>query len=156
MAQVQRHRRAIAAVLSGLLALAFAAALAQDQGSKKDGTDLYDRPVLAIDPGMHTAAIQSQAVDASEHYAVTGGLDRNVRVWSVADGSLLQTIWIPIGPNPVGIVNAVAISGDGSTIAVGGSTETLSGEHPIYIFDRETGALIHPIRHEPPWYCGQP
>jgi hypothetical protein len=32
----------------------FAPALAQDQGPK-NGTDLYDRPVLAVDPGMHTA-----------------------------------------------------------------------------------------------------
>ena len=30
-------------------------------------------------------------------------------------------------------------------MAVGGQTETLSGEHPIYIFDRETGALIRRI-----------
>ena len=57
MAQVQRHRRAIAAALLGLVALAFAPALAQDQAAKE--TDLYDRPVLAIDPGMHTAKIWS-------------------------------------------------------------------------------------------------
>ena len=135
MAQVQRHPRAIAAAFMGLAALAFAPAVAENGGST-DKTDLYERPVLVVDPDMHTAAIQSQAVDASEHYAITGGLDRNVRVWSVADGSLLQTIWIPIGPNPVGVVTAVAISGDGSTIAVGGITETLKGEHPIYVFDR--------------------
>jgi WD40 repeat protein len=147
MARIQRHHRAIAGALLGLVALVFAPAFAEDQG-RNAGTDLYDRPVLAIDPGMHTAAIGAQAVDASEHYAVTGGLDRNVRVWSVADGSLLKTIWIPVGPNPVGIVTAVAISGDGSTIAVGGITETLSGEHPIYVFDRETGTLIRRIRYD--------
>ena len=147
MAQVQRHRRAIVAALLGLVALVFAPAVAENEGSI-DKMDLYERPVLVVDPDMHTAAIQSQAVDASEHYAITGGLDRNVRVWSVADGTLLQTIWIPVGPNPVGVVNAVAISGDGSTIAVGGSTETLSGEHPIYVFDRETGTLIRRIRYD--------
>jgi hypothetical protein len=57
MAQVRRHRRAIAAALSALAALISAPVLAQDQGPK-NGTDLYDRPVLAIDPGMHTAAIR--------------------------------------------------------------------------------------------------
>ena len=56
MAQVWRHRRAIAAALSALAAVIFAPALAQDQGPK-NGTDLYDRPVLAVDPGMHTAKI---------------------------------------------------------------------------------------------------
>jgi WD40 repeat protein len=147
MAQVQRHRRAIAAALLGLVALVCTPARAQDQGAK-DSTDLYEGPVLAVDPGMHTGAIRAQAIDANEHYAVTGGSDRTVRVWSVADGSLLQTIWMPIGPIPVGVVTAVAISADGSTIAVGGFTETLRGEHPIYVFDREKGALIRRIRSE--------
>ena len=97
MAQVQRHRRAIAAALFGLVALGMAPALAEDQGAK-DGTDLYDRPVLAVDPGMHTAMIWSQAVDRDGQYAVTGSDDRTVRVWSIADGKLLRTIWIPVGP----------------------------------------------------------
>ena len=74
MAQVQRHRRAIAAALFGLAALAFAPAFAEDQGPNA-GTDLYDRPVLAIDPGMHAAEIWAQAVDAAGRFAVTGGDD---------------------------------------------------------------------------------
>ena len=101
MAQIWRHCRRVAAALLGLVALAFAPALAEDQGPN-DGTDLYDRPVLAIDPGMHTASIWSQAVDAGGRFAVTGGDDRTVRIWSVADGRLLRTIWIPVGPENVG------------------------------------------------------
>ena len=66
------------AALLGLVVLTFAPALAGDQGSKA-AADLYLQPVLAIDPGMHTAPIRSQAVDAGEHYAVTGGSDRAVR-----------------------------------------------------------------------------
>ena len=134
MAQVQRHRRAIAAVLLGF-ALTCAPARAQDQGRRTGRTSTTVRCSPSILACIR--AIRAQAVDASEHYAVTGGSDRSVRVWSVTDGSWLKTIWIPVGPNPVGIVTAVAISGDGSTIAVGGITETLSGEHPIYVFDRE-------------------
>jgi WD40 repeat protein len=147
VAQVQRHRRTIAAVLLGLLA--FAPALAQDQGSK-DKTDLYDRPVLAIDPGMHTASIRAQAVDASGRYAVTGGADRTVRIWSVADGKLLRTIWIPVGPQNIGDIYSVAISPDGSTIAAGGWIERISGESPIYIFDRDSGNLIRRISGDLP------
>jgi hypothetical protein len=145
MAQVQRHRRAIAAALFGLAALAVAPALAEDQGPNA-GTDLYERPVLAIDPGMHTAAVASQNVDADGRFAVTGSDDRTVRVWSVPDGKLLRTIWIPVGPENVGRVYAVAISPDGSTIAVGGWTENSAGLHcPIYLFDRESGDLVHGI-----------
>ena len=136
MAQIWRHCRAIAAALLGLVALAFAPAFAEDQGAK-DATDLYDRPVLAIDPGMHTAAIRSQAVDAEGRFAVTGGDDRTVRIWSVADGKLLRTIWIPVGPENVGRIYAVAISPDGSTIAAGGYTERRDGDRPnLYLRPR--------------------
>jgi WD40 repeat protein len=149
MAQVCRHRRAIAAALSALAALIFAPALAQDQGPKK-GTDLYERPVLAVDPGMHTAKIQSLGVDAGGRFAVTGSDDRTVRIWSVADGKLLRTIWIPVGPGNVGAVYAVAISPDGSTIAAGGYTERRHGGTVIYIFDRESGNLVRRIGDDLP------
>jgi WD40 repeat protein len=149
MAQVQRHRSTIAAALLGLAALAFAPAFAEDQGAK-GATDLYDRPVLGIDPGMHTAAIRSQAVDAAGRYAVTGGNDRTVRIWSIADGKLLRTIWIPVGLENVGDVYAVAISPDGSMIAAGGFTERLTGGTVIYLFDRESGNLVRRIRDDLP------
>ena len=146
MAQVQRHRRAIAAALSGLAVLAFAPAFAEDHGPSAE-TDLYDRPVLAIDPGMHTAAIRAQAVDAAGRYAVTGSVDRTVRIWSVADGKLLRTIWIPVGPAECRLTSTrVAISPDGSTIAAGGWTERRhGGDYPIYLFDREFGDLVRRI-----------
>jgi WD40 repeat protein len=149
MAYVRRHRRAIAVALSALTVLVFASALAQDQGSK-DGTDLYDRPALAVDPGMHSAAIWSQAVDAAGHFAVTGSPDRTVRIWSLADGKLLRTVWIPSGPGRVGSVSQVAISPDGATLAVGGRTERASGDSPVYLFDRESGNLIQRIGGDVP------
>jgi WD40 repeat protein len=127
-----------------LVAVIFAPALAHDQGPKR-GVDLYNRPVLAVDPGTHTAKIRSLAVDAGGRFAVTGSGDRTVRIWSVADGKLVRTIWIPVGPEKVGDVYAVAISPDGSTIAAGGYTETRHGEHPIYIFERESGNLVRRI-----------
>ena len=47
---------------------------------------------------------------------------------------------MPVGPDPVGEVYAVAISPDSSIVAVGGWTERLGGGGPIYLFDRKTGA----------------
>jgi WD40 repeat protein len=149
MAQVWRHRRAIAAALLGLVALAFAPALAQDRAAK-DATDLYDPPVLAVDPGMHTAKISAQAVDATGRFAVTGSDDRTVRIWSIADGRLLRTIWIPVGPEKIGDVYAVAISPDGSMIAAGGWTESRKPPFPIYLFGRESGSLIRRISDDLP------
>jgi WD40 repeat protein len=149
MAQIQRHHRAIAACLLGMLALVCEPAFAEDRSSNS-GTDLYDRPTLAIDPGMHTAGIRSQAVDGAGRFAVTGGPDGTVRVWSVAEGKLLRTIWIPVGPGNVGRINAVAISTDGSTIAVGGWMESLGGPTLIYLFDRDSGRLIQRLGRDLP------
>jgi WD40 repeat protein len=149
VARIRRHSRAIAAAFLGLAALVFEPAFAANQGPNA-GTDLYDRPVLAIDPGAHTALITSQATDLAGRFAVTGGNDRTVRVWSIADGTLLRTIWIPVGPENVGRIYAVAISPDGSTIAAGGYTEHVQGGPAIYIFDRESGKLIRRIAGDLP------
>jgi hypothetical protein len=136
---VARVQFCLIAVLVWLAALCLAPATAR--ADALEGSDLYDRPVLAIDPGAHTAGIRSQAVDAEGRFAVTGGDDRTVRVWSLGDGKLLKTIRIPIGPGNVGRVYAVAISPDGSTIAAGGWTGHF-GSVPIYILERESGKLI--------------
>ena len=98
MARICRYYPAIAAAFALMTGLLLTPAFGEDQGPNA-GTDLYDRPVLAVDPGMHTAPIKSQAVDAKGQYAVTGGRDRTVRIWSVADGKLLRTIWIRLGPS---------------------------------------------------------
>ena|SRR6266853_5897214 len=52
---------------------------------------LYDQPVLVIDPGMHTAPIKDVGVDVAGRIAVTGSWDKTVRVWSLSDGKLLRT-----------------------------------------------------------------
>jgi WD40 repeat protein len=149
MARIRRHCQEVAAAFAVLAALFLAPSAAQDQGQNA-GTDLYDHPVLAVDPGMHTATIWSQSVDGKGQYAITGSADNTVKVWSVVDGKLLRTIRIPVGPDPVGTIFAVAISPDGSTIAAGGWTEQLFGDHPIYLFDRESGTLIRRIRGDLP------
>jgi hypothetical protein len=86
-----------------------------------DRSVLYDRPVLVIDPGMHTGGIYAASVDAAERFVATGSLDKTVRVWSIDDGRLLQTIRVPAGPKNVGEVRAVAMSPDGNFVAVGGA-----------------------------------
>jgi WD40 repeat protein len=117
-------------------------ALAVDQLSAPTPA-FYDRPVLVIDPGMHTEEIWSAAVDAESRWAVTGSEDKTVRVWSLADGGLLQTIRLPAGPGHIGKGRNVAISPDGSLIAVGGLTRETDTDprEQIYFFDRATGVL---------------
>jgi WD40 repeat protein len=123
-----------------------ATALAADQPHAAT-PGLYDRPVLVIDPGMHTAPIKSASVDAEDRWAVTGSDDKTVRVWGLADGALLRTIRLPAGPGVIGHAYAVAMSPDGALVAAGGWTRWTEADPQdrIYLFDRASGSLVHPI-----------
>jgi outer membrane protein assembly factor BamB len=126
---------AIARALALLPALSFAvfanpAAMAQ----------LSDQPMLVVDPGMHTAPIKAVGVDAAGQLAVTGSDDKTVRVWSLTDGKLLQTIRMPAGPGNMGKIYAVAMSPDGALVAAGGWTKP-SPDESIYLFDTRTGKM---------------
>jgi WD40 repeat protein len=110
---------------------------------------LLDRPVLVVDAGMHTAMIRRAAVDKDGRWAVTGSYDKTVRVWTLADGTLGQTIRLPEGPDDIGKVYGVAISPDGALIAAGGWTGSSSEPKRIYMFDRDTGTLVKRIEGLP-------
>ena len=108
---------------------------------------LYDRPVLVLDPGMHTAPIRDVDVDGAGRFAVTASEDKTLRVWSLTDGRLLRTIRLPAGPGNVGRAYAVAISPNGATIAAGGWTRRTAADpaEQLYLFDRDSGAMIDRI-----------
>ena len=101
----------------------------------------YEKPVLRIEAGMHTAAIKRIAVDAAERYVVTASVDKTARVWDLASGRLLRVLRPPIGPGNEGKLFAVAITPDGATVAVGGWTGTGAGTFSIYLFDRASGRM---------------
>ena len=131
---MSRLAAAMLCVLAGL-----SAAAAQEPAS-----GLYDRPVLVLEPGMHTAAIRRADVDREGRFAVTGSHDKTVRVWSLADGRLQRTIRLPAGPGNVGKVYAVAISPDGELVAAGGWTRWSEADpqEQIYLFDRASGEMV--------------
>jgi WD40 repeat protein len=110
---------------------------------------LYERPVLVVDPGMHTAPIRSLAGDATGRLVATGSYDKTVRVWSVTHGKLLQTIRVPAGPGNVGKIFAVAMSPNGNVVAAGGWTEG-PPQRPIYLFDASTGKMTGRISDDLP------
>lgn len=107
------------------------------------GEGLYERPVLRIETGMHTAMIRAIGADAAGRYILTASKDKTARVWSASDGKLLRVLRPPIGAGNEGKLYAGAISPDGRWIAVGGFTrgERTVG-HQIYVFDRLDGYLM--------------
>jgi WD40 repeat protein len=142
-----RTRQGCAVVLS--LTLWAAAATAAEQPPAEAA--LYDRPVLVVDPGMHTAMIRRADADRAGRWGVTASEDKTVRVWSLADGTPVRTIRLPAGPGNVGKAFAVAISPDGALIAAGGWTRTITAtdSEQIYLFDRASGKLVKRIEGLP-------
>lgn len=103
-------------------------------------------PVLRIEASLHSGDITSLDVDLGERFVVTGSADKTVRVWDLGTGKLLQTIRPPIGEGREGMIQTVAISPDGKTVAAGGDIGfAWEGTWSLYVFDRESGALIKRI-----------
>ncbi len=100
-------------------------------------------PLLKIETGMHTAPIRRISVDRENRFLATASEDKTVRLWDAATGALLRIIRPPIGEGHEGKINAVALSPDGKTVAVGGYTGfDWEGSVYIYIFDTGTGRLL--------------
>jgi len=102
-------------------------------------------PFLRIETGMPTEIIRGIDVDASERFLVTASEDKTARVWDLEDGKLLQVLRPPQGSDSQGELDAVAISPDGATVAVAGSTGPSDGPFSVYLFDRGTGIITRRV-----------
>jgi WD40 repeat protein len=108
------------------------------------------KPYLRIETGAHTGSASRIAVDAAERFMISVSDDKTARVWNLRTGSLLKILRPPIGDSDEGMLYAVAVSPDGTTVAVGGFTGANgSRDHPIYIFDRESGAIVQTVHGLP-------
>ena len=104
------------------------------------------KPELRIETGMHTAIIRRIAIDRDNRYLVTSSEDKTARVWELPSGRLLRVLRPPLGDGNEGKLYSVAMSPDGRVVAVGGWTGyNWDEQHSIYIFDRESGRILHRI-----------
>jgi WD40 repeat protein len=108
------------------------------------------KPYLRIETGAHAAVVRRIDVDSAERFLVSASDDKTARVWDLHSGRLLKILRPPIGDGNEGRLYAVGISPDGATVAVGGFTGADgSGNYPIYLFDRESGAIRKAITGVP-------
>lgn len=100
-------------------------------------------PIFRIESGMHTSAVRRIATDKDGRWLVTVSNDKTARVWNITEDRLQNVLRVPSNINHEGILNAVAMSPNGKTIAVGGASfnDGQSG-NSIYIFDRASGKLL--------------
>jgi WD40 repeat protein len=122
-------------------------------GSLEPALSQTDEPILRMELGTHNASIFAIASDTSNRILVTGSEDKTVRVWDISDGArLLRVLRPPVGEGEQGQIFTVALAPDGRTIACGGRTGMpKKGEACVYLFDRDTGALIHRLGGLPGW-----
>ena len=112
--------------------------------------DLPDqRPILRLDPGMHTAPIRGLSVNAACNLIATGSEDKTVRLWALPQGrggnpELLRTLRLPIGEGHQGNVYSVALSPDGKYVAAGGwdARYSIDKTVAVYIFEAASGRLV--------------
>ena len=79
-------------------------------------------PLLRLETGMHTAIINRVATDAQGRWAVTASDDKTARVWELASGRQLLVLRPPQDTGNEGKLYAVAMSPDGTIVALGGWT----------------------------------
>jgi WD40 repeat protein len=102
--------------------------------------NLATEPLLRLNTDRHTAPIWSIATDAQNRFVVTASGDKTARVWSLPNGKLQAVLRVPIGDGRAGRLFAVALTPDGSTVALGGWTGPEGARaHNIYLFNRASG-----------------
>lgn len=127
-------------VLALALTVSAPAAFAQNQTSPPapPAAEPPTAPFLRVDPGFHIQVVNRIAQDRDGRILVSVSDDKTARVWSAADGALLNTIRVPIAEGEEGALYAVALSPDSKTLLIAGFTGfAWDKAFAVYLYDLE-------------------
>jgi len=120
------------------LALTLTAPAAFAQNQAPTPAEPPTAPFLRVDPGFHTQVVNRIALDREARILVSVSDDKTARVWSTVDGTLLNTIRVPIAEGEEGALYAAALSPDAKTLLMAGSTGfAWDKAFAIYLYDLE-------------------
>lgn len=120
------------------LALTFSAPAALAQNQAQAPAEPPAAPFLRVDPGFHTQVVNRLALDREARILVSVSDDKTARVWSTADGTLLNTIRVPIAEGEEGALYAAALSPDAKSLLIAGSTGfAWDKAFAVYLYDLE-------------------
>ena len=78
-----------------------------------------ERPILRVETEHHADRINGLSVDGLCRFGATASDDRTVRIWSMREGRVVETVRMAVGGESGGKVFSAALSPDGRWLAAG-------------------------------------
>ncbi|RPJ06849.1 MAG: hypothetical protein EHM28_09200, partial [Spirochaetaceae bacterium] len=102
-----------------------------------------DRVFFQVDPDAHTSEITDIVATKDGAYAVTGSLDKTIRVWDLSLRREVRQILGEAGEGDFGKIQAIALSPDDQVLASGGifGPETSASAGDVRLYDFNSGTL---------------
>ncbi|MEA3207971.1 MAG: hypothetical protein QOE70_1028 [Chthoniobacter sp.] len=91
---------------------------------------------------MHRAQMRGMCANARGDLLLTVSYDKTARLWALPAGNLVRVLRPPIDEGREGLLEACALTSDGSLAAIGGFTGSWDAAGSVYVFETSTGRMV--------------